>query len=56
MKFVQLDVKSAFLDGKLEEEVYVGKPQCFIVKDEEDKVLKPNKDLYSLKLAPKAYN
>ncbi|GAU43236.1 hypothetical protein TSUD_241260 [Trifolium subterraneum] len=53
---VQLDVKFAFLNGTLEEEVYVEQPQGFIVKGQEDKVLKLNKALYGLKQASMAWN
>ncbi|WVZ04159.1 hypothetical protein V8G54_024965 [Vigna mungo] len=52
----QMDVKSAFLNGTLEEEVYVCQPPGFIKKDHEQKVYKLNKALYGLRQAPRAWN
>ena len=48
-KIYQLDVKSAFLKGILEEEVYVEQPEGFMVEGEEDKVYHLKKALYGLK-------
>ncbi|KAJ4724624.1 Retrovirus-related Pol polyprotein from transposon TNT 1-94 [Melia azedarach] len=45
-KIHQIDVKSAFLNGVLEEEVYIQQPTGFEVKGQEDKVLKLRKALY----------
>jgi Reverse transcriptase (RNA-dependent DNA polymerase) len=51
-----MDVKSAFLNGDLEEEVYVVQPPGFEIKEEEYKVLRLYKDLYGLCQAPRAWN
>jgi len=52
----QLDIKSAFLSGPLEEEVYVDQPPGFEVTGHEDKVCKLKKALYGPKQAAQAWN
>ena len=48
----QLDVKTTFLQGDLDEEIYMAQPQRFEVKDKENVVCKLMKSLYGLKQAP----
>jgi hypothetical protein len=51
-----MDVKSAFLNGILEEEIYVEQPMGYVIKGDEEKVLKLKNALYGLKQAPSAWN
>jgi hypothetical protein len=51
-----MDVKSAFLNGDLKEEVYVKQPPGFVILREEGKVLRLRKALYGLRQAPRAWN
>ena len=50
-----LDVKSAFLNGKLYEEVYVNQPEGYVKEGHERKVYKLFKALYGLRQAPRAW-
>jgi len=53
-KVYQMDVKSAFLNGDLEEEVYIEQPDGFQFSDHGDMVCKLKKALYGLEQAPRA--
>lgn len=54
-KVHQLGVKSAFLHGELNEDVYVEQPKGFEKRGEEHKVYKLKRALYGLKQAPRAW-
>ncbi|XP_074362600.1 uncharacterized protein LOC141702909 [Apium graveolens] len=54
-KLYELDVKLAFLNGDLEEKIYVDQPDGFVIKGQEGKVYKLKKALYGLKQAPRQW-
>jgi hypothetical protein len=53
-KVYQMDVKSTFLNGNLDEEVYIEQPKGFKL-HKEDYVYKLRKELYGIKKAPRAW-
>jgi hypothetical protein len=54
-KLHQMDVKTAFLNGVIEEEVYIEQPQGFEVEDRKTHVCRLKKALYGSKQAPRAW-
>jgi hypothetical protein len=54
-KVYQMDVKSTFLNGKIEEEVYIEQLEGFPLTNKSDMVCKLKKALYGLKQAPRAW-
>nr|GEU79333.1 retrovirus-related Pol polyprotein from transposon TNT 1-94 [Tanacetum cinerariifolium] len=55
MTIYQMDVKTAFLNGELKEEVYVSQPESFVDPDHPTHVYHLKKALYGLKHAPRAW-
>ena len=51
----QLDIKTVFLNGDLEEEIYMQQPEGFIKKGKEKLVCQLKKSLYGLKQAPRQW-
>jgi hypothetical protein len=54
-KLHQMDVKTNFLNGVIEEEVYIEKPQGFEVEDRKSHVCRLKKALYGLKQDPRSW-
>ncbi|KAK1644705.1 hypothetical protein QYE76_062510 [Lolium multiflorum] len=55
LEFEQLDVKTAFLHGELEEEIYRDQPEGFVVSGKEDLICKLKRSLYGLKQSPRQW-
>lgn len=55
LKLFQMDIKSAFLNINLKEDVYVKKPPGFEDSELRDHILKLDKALYGLKQAPQTW-
>jgi hypothetical protein len=52
----QMDVKTTFLNGELEEEIYMDQPEGFVVKGQERMACELVKSLYGVKQAPKQWH
>jgi len=55
LELFQMDVNTAFLNGNLEEEIYVGQPIGFVSKGQEDKFFFLKSSIHGLKLSFRAW-
>jgi hypothetical protein len=55
LEAVQMDIKTAFLYGQLEEEIYMVQPEGFVAPGQEDKVCRLHKCLYGLKQSSRVW-
>lgn len=55
-KIWQMDVKTTFLNGNLDEEIYMMQPEGFIAKNQEHLVCKLQRSIYGLKQASRSWN
>jgi hypothetical protein len=51
----QMDVKTTFLNGEIEEEVYIVQLEGFVIHEQKSHVCRLKKALYGLKQAPRAW-
>jgi hypothetical protein len=51
----QMDVNTTFLNGEIEEEVYIEQPYVFVIHEKESHVYRLKKAMYGLKQAPRAW-
>ena len=56
LKLHQLDITAAFLNGHLEEEVFMRQPEGFVVEGKEHLVCRLKQSLYGLKQSPRCWN
>ena len=56
MRLHQMDVKTAFLNGELCEEVFLRQPEGFVEKGKENLVCRLKKSIYGLKQSPRCWN
>jgi len=51
----QIDVKSEFLNGELEEDIHIEQPEAFLLLEREDHFCRLNKSMYGIKQSPRAW-
>ena len=56
MHIHQMDVETAFLNGRLEEEIYMEQPEGYVEPGKENLVCRLKKSLYGLKQSPRCWN
>ncbi|KAG3103454.1 Retrovirus-related Pol polyprotein from transposon TNT 1-94 [Phytophthora idaei] len=56
LKLHQMDVKTAFLNGVLDEDIYMAQPDGYVDEDHPDYVCKLKRSLYGLKQSPRMWN
>lgn len=56
LEMIQLDIKTAFLYGELQEEIYMQQPEGFVTSGKEEQVCRLLKSIYGLKQASRAWN